>query len=107
MIKYRKRPIEIEAVKFDAGTDLVSVQKWLGPAGYLLDYRTIVIHTLEGDMKAIRGQDWIIKGIVGEFYACRNDVFDQTYESAAPPFQPDPDIINAARAYATGVSPTC
>ena len=40
---------------------------------------TITIHTLEGDMKAKQG-DYIIKGVKGEFYPCRKDIFEQTYE---------------------------
>jgi hypothetical protein len=39
----------------------------------------IVIRTLEGDMKASLG-DWVIRGLVGEFYACREDIFNATYE---------------------------
>ena len=40
---------------------------------------TVTIHTLEGDVKANRG-DYIIKGVKGEFYPCRQDIFEQTYE---------------------------
>jgi hypothetical protein len=40
---------------------------------------TVTIHTLEGDMKANHG-DYIIKGVKGEFYPCRQDIFEQTYE---------------------------
>lgn len=39
----------------------------------------LFIHTLEGDMKASPG-DWIIKGLRGEFYPCKPDVFEQKYE---------------------------
>lgn len=39
----------------------------------------LVIHTLEGDMKAMPG-DWIIVGIRGERYPCKPDIFDETYE---------------------------
>lgn len=78
---YRKRPVEIEAVKFDRGADLVAILRWLGPAGYLESYNIMVIHTLEGNMRATWGW-WIIKGVAGEFYPCRGDVFDATYEAA-------------------------
>ena len=39
----------------------------------------LTISTLEGDMQADYG-DWIIKGIAGEFYPCKPDIFEQTYE---------------------------
>jgi len=42
---------------------------------------SVVIHTLEGDMKANMG-DWIIKGVKGEFYPCKPDIFEATYEAA-------------------------
>ena len=38
---------------------------------------TLVIHTLEGDMTTTQG-DWIIKGVKGEFYPCKPDIFEQT-----------------------------
>ena len=41
----------------------------------------IVIHTLEGDMEVSKG-DYVIKGVKGEFYPCKPDIFEQTYESA-------------------------
>lgn len=41
----------------------------------------IVIETLEGDITASLG-DWIIKGVKGEFYPCKPDIFDATYEPA-------------------------
>jgi hypothetical protein len=40
--------------------------------------------TLEGDLRATVG-DWIIKGVAGEFYPCKPDIFEQTYESAFVP----------------------
>ncbi|MFF9309907.1 hypothetical protein ACF1BS_03260 [Streptomyces sp. NPDC014748] len=40
------------------------------------------IHTLEGEMRATDG-DWIIKGVAGEFYPCRDDIFRATYEAVA------------------------
>ena len=44
-------------------------------------YLQLTIKTLEGDMTAQHG-DYIIKGVRGEYYSCRSDIFDETYEAA-------------------------
>lgn len=91
--RYRKKPIEIEAVQF-TGNNLEEIAKFMGvPVAGLQtsvdavlrtdgDYRVnqhIHIPTLEGTMTANYG-DWIIKGIKGEFYPCKSDIFKETYE---------------------------
>lgn len=43
--------------------------------------RCLVIRTLEGEMIAQAG-DWIIRGVAGEYYPCKNDIFERTYEEA-------------------------
>lgn len=78
-MKYRKKPVEVEAVQFNTVEDLA----------FITDFRTrlisngnemaLEIPTLEGTMVANIG-DWIIKGIAGEFYPVRNDIFEETYE---------------------------
>ena len=94
MNRFRKKPVEIEAVQFD-GHNHGKVSAFMGCAcGYggrpirdncPYDHskagpKLIVIRTLEGDMTAIRG-DWIIKGVKGEFYPCKNEIFLATYEA--------------------------
>lgn len=78
---YRKKPIVIEArqLRADAGWDeWVDIAKWCG--GALFSQATpMAIGTLEGVMWANAG-DWIIKGVQGEFYPCKPDIFDATYE---------------------------
>lgn len=56
----------------------------VGDAGVYIDPATgeFVIRTLEGDMRVSYG-DWVIKGIKGEFYPCKPDIFDESYEVAA------------------------
>jgi len=85
MIKqYRKKPIVIEAVKFD-GTLEVSqyIAKWMGkPFEWTGNPEHLTIPTLEGEMTASRG-DFIIKGIQGEFYPCKPDIFEATYEAVS------------------------
>lgn len=83
---YRKKPVEIEAVKFD-GDNLADVAKWCGgrpvakskPSDPTDIARWIDIPTLEGVMKAQVG-DYIIRGVQGEFYPCKPDIFETTYE---------------------------
>ena len=74
--KYRKKPVVIEAFQLQLDTlayELINL-------GFILtETGKVVIQTLEGDMVANVG-DWIIKGIAGEFYPCKPDIFDQTYE---------------------------
>jgi len=78
MPKYRKKPVVIEARQFYANSpDAQAVADWGG--GYLTDDGHLVIHTLEGDMTAADG-DSIIKGVKGEFYPCKSDIFAATYE---------------------------
>jgi hypothetical protein len=78
--KFRKKPVVIEAVQFTGeNADLVADFAY-GAIGYV-NSQTAVIRTLEGDMHAGRG-DWIIKGVKGEFYPCRADIFAATYEPA-------------------------
>ena len=81
-MKYRKKPVVIEAVQFD-GTD--ESCDWLLPqlrdGTISRSFNKLYIKTLEGTMTADVG-DWIIKGVNGEFYPCKPDIFDKTYEAA-------------------------
>ena len=81
MPKYVKRPIEIEAVQW-TGKNKEEILKFC-TKGYLQYFNDkleaeLKIQTLEGLMTATVG-DYIIKGIVGEFYPCREDIFLETY----------------------------
>ena len=76
--KYRKKPVVIEAVQW-TGDNLVEVSMLMPHGGYDGIAKTIKIETLEGEMVANIG-DYIIKGIKGEFYPCKPDIFEQTYE---------------------------
>ena len=81
MIKrFRKKPVVIEAIQYD-GTE----KSWIelstftdytieNPEGDVLE-----IPTLEGTMTVSKG-DWVIKGIANEFYPCKPDIFEKTYE---------------------------
>lgn len=81
MTKYKKKPVVIEAEQLTA-QNAVALVKWCG--GQLWDDPEeggyfVLISTLEGDMKCFL-DDWIIKGIKGEFYPCKPDIFEKTYE---------------------------
>ena len=58
MARFRKKPVEIEAIRLS---------------------RKTTVHTLEGDMTGDAG-DWLITGVEGEQYPCRDDIFRKTYE---------------------------
>jgi len=85
-MKFRKKPVVIEANQFETNNEPENVNmefivKWInGNKGMARhDSTDIYIQTLEGEMKAGVG-DWIIQGVNGEFYPCKNDIFKKTYE---------------------------
>jgi len=87
-MKYRKKPVVIEAILY-TGKNGFEISKWSNNLAYqspVLEPSEnnpggsyLQIKTLEGIMTASPG-DWIIKGISGEFYPCKPDVFEKTYE---------------------------
>ncbi|MFP3684231.1 hypothetical protein SB847_10795 [Bacillus sp. SIMBA_026] len=84
MAKYRKKPVEIEAVKFEDTTESISAISELSHDRLIrVDYRqkpvVMYIPMLEGVMTAQVG-DYIIRGIKGELYPCKPDIFEKTYE---------------------------
>lgn len=78
MPKFRKKPIVIEAWCNIPG---VVVPEWFECPGGLILGATIKIATLEGIMEASPG-DWIIRGVKGEIYPCKPDIFNATYDPA-------------------------
>lgn len=84
--RYRKKPVEVEAVQF-TGDNADVVAEWCGGAAAQSvvpapgrGLKTVLnIFTLEGKMQAVPG-DYIIKGVQGEFYPCKPDIFAATYE---------------------------
>lgn len=80
--RFRKKPIVIEAIQFD-GFNYKEIKKFVGDNfRELLDYsrvETIAIITEEGLMN-ISLDDWVIKGVKGEFYPCKPDIFEASYE---------------------------
>ena len=74
---YRKKPIVIEAIRW-TGDNILDFSGWL-KCLFSLSGKIMKINTLEGVMIASPG-DYIIKGVKGEFYPCKPDVFEDTYE---------------------------
>ena len=77
-MKYRKKPVVIEAVRW-TGTITPEMEDLLGEVKVLPKGSSLLIPTLEGVMEARRG-DYIIRGVNGELYPCKPDIFKKTYE---------------------------
>lgn len=83
-MKYRKKPLVIEAIKWDGA----NILEWLEQfpdhreSIQIENAQEITIKTLEGNM-TLREGDYIIRGIKGEFYPCKSDIFEASYESVS------------------------
>lgn len=92
-MKYRKKPVVIEAIQW-TGKNKIEIFEFVGqelqssspPQGFEHDNDvpneavTLQIPTLEGTHTANR-YDWIIKGVKGEFYPCKDEIFKMTYDA--------------------------
>lgn len=83
-MKYRKKPVIVDAYNLLLDAEMDDSPKWIQDAvtgGSIRAHsgRSLLIRTLEGDMVAMHG-DWIIRGVQGELYPCKPDIFEQTYE---------------------------
>ena len=85
-MKYRKKPVVIEAIQFETNNEpdernMEDICSWIleGGGDAAHDGTDIYIITLEGKMTASVG-DFIIKGVKGEFYPCKPDIFEATYD---------------------------
>jgi hypothetical protein len=77
-MKYRKKPVVIEAMQW-TGDNPKDCMRFVESGVADVNGDEILIKTLEGAMSASKN-DWIIKGIKGEFYPCKPDIFEATYE---------------------------
>jgi len=80
-MKVRKKPVEVEAMQIDCEDydGMSEIVTWCGGRAIDIGASVIEIDTLEGTMRAECG-DWIIKGVAGEFYPCKSDIFEKTYD---------------------------
>lgn len=98
-MKFRKKPVVIEAVRWDNSMEAYKeIQEWKPeqfPSAFHPDEKLRIV-TLEGIMEASVG-DWVIRGVKGEIYPCKPDIFDATYdpvidlEAALSPVSDDPN----------------
>lgn len=85
-MKYRKKPVVIEAIQFTSDDLSQMIEAWGESFTRGIVYQEanprqyFKINTLEGDHIAQIG-DWIIRGVKGEFYPCKPDIFEMTYEA--------------------------
>lgn len=84
-MRYRKKPVEVEAFKWTGGQDQAEDPVWFVEAfkaGVVsVRYPYLYIDTFEGIHTANPG-DYIIRGVKGELYPCKPDIFEATYEDA-------------------------
>ena len=82
-MKFRKKPVVVEAWRFNGLVSLIEpMPEWIHDKDWYWSYRdndVMYIRTLEGDHMARPG-DWIIQGVQGEIYPCKPDIFEATYE---------------------------
>lgn len=89
-MKAQKKPVVIDFFSINPDTPLHSIERWVEGFGddfknnFQVDYNDTFIHlkvkTLEGTSYDVTPEDVIIRGIKGEYYPCKKDVFEQTYE---------------------------
>lgn len=112
-MKYRKKPVVIEALQFETNNETGDVNmnkivSWInqgkspGERHAWHNGTNIFIETLEGTMRSEVG-DFVIRGVEGEFYSCKKDIFYKTYELV----QPERTDAYAAHSAESCDDPTC
>lgn len=88
MREFRKKPVVVHAMQFETNNEsgdvnmnaiVIAINQGRDKPGAWHNGTNIFILTLEGEMRAEVG-DWIIRGVKGEFYPCKPDIFEATYE---------------------------
>lgn len=79
-MRFRKKPVVVEAVQWDGRLDRLA--RFMGGAVTVRLSGEALIPTPEGTLTAQRG-DWVIRGVNGEYYPCKPDVFQNTYEEVS------------------------
>lgn len=101
-LKWRKKPVVIEAFRWTGGPDQTEDPDWINAPGVAFFENAgtpqcvMKINTLEGVMTAQQG-DWIIRGVKGEVYPCKPDIFEATYEPADRRLAEAPGVREAER----------
>jgi hypothetical protein len=76
--KWKKKPVVVEAVRFN-GDNVEEIKEFVGDNLVTIITGVYSVKTLEGKMMVSKG-DYVIKGVKGEFYPCKPDIFHATYE---------------------------
>lgn len=80
--RYRKRPVVVEAMRYD-GENYEDIRQFaLGNVRKYSRKATLVVCTIEGAV-GVDPPVWIVKGVKGEFYPCKPDIFEATYEEVS------------------------
>lgn len=87
-MRYRKKPVVIEAVQYDGNFRCLDIFSINDVGKFIVGYEDdgspyLIIPTLEGGHKCSKG-DYVIRGIKGEYYPCKHDFFEMTYERDEP-----------------------
>lgn len=80
-MKFRKKPVVIEAIIWK-GSNYHEVKEFINDKDHSYENGSLYIHTLEGKMRATNG-DYIVRGVCGEYYPCKPDIFELTYEKVS------------------------
>ncbi|WP_218729925.1 hypothetical protein [Brochothrix thermosphacta] len=86
-MEYRKKPVVVEVLKYE-GVPVGEAIRFCENKAHIDVNANLYIRTLEGHMRVFVG-DYIIKGVQGEFYPCKPDIFEATYESCEECFRPE------------------
>lgn len=75
---YKKKPVVIEAIQY-IGDNRKEITSFTNNEAFEVINHEMIICTLEGDLE-VSVNDWVIRGIAGEFYPCKPDIFKATYD---------------------------
>lgn len=83
MARFRKLPVVIDAVRWSGSNwhEVLELETQRPPRVFIAEQNDLYIETLEGRMRADVG-DYVIRGVSGELYPCKPDIFKATYEPA-------------------------
>lgn len=81
-MKFRKKPVVIDAIQWHGDhISLIAISNLGGAVSEHPNGRDLIVHSLEGDVRC-GPNDWVILGVEGEVYSCKDSVFQKTYERA-------------------------
>ena len=80
-MKFRKKPVVIEAVQWTGDNYTSDVRLFAGTYAHINEAGSLIVQTLENRLLKADVGDWIIRGVKGEFYPCKPDIFEATYEA--------------------------